>query len=213
MLPKERVVHDHRQPPWIRHEHLERYRFASRLVSGRTVVDCACGDGTGTELLARAGAGRVHGFDVSPEAVATARATTDGTQAEIELADAHALPLPDRSVDVYVSLETIEHVEHPDRFLDEVVRVLRDDGTLVCSTPNRDVYSPGTRSTRSPGTPSTSASSTATSSPPSSRADSRSSRSTGRTIGTDFGPASSGSQDAFFHGMRPYDSGSWRSSR
>src|SRR5437867_12885684 len=82
MRPKERVSHDHWQPSWLRDEHLERYRFASQFVNDRTVVDCACGDGTGTRLLAQARAKRVHPFDASPEALAMARKTLPRTHAE-----------------------------------------------------------------------------------------------------------------------------------
>ena len=37
----------------------------------------------------------------------------------------------------------IEHVAEPERVLDELRRVLRPDGLLVISTPNRDVFTPG----------------------------------------------------------------------
>jgi 2-polyprenyl-3-methyl-5-hydroxy-6-metoxy-1,4-benzoquinol methylase len=141
--PRERIEHAHWQVPWIRHEHVERYRFASRFVPGRVVVDCACGDGTGTRSLVAAGAAFVHGFDLSSDAVAAARSSEAGQCTTFTTADGLALPLPDSSIDVYVSLETIEHLADPQRFLAEVVRVLRASGLLVCSTPNRYVYSPG----------------------------------------------------------------------
>jgi SAM-dependent methyltransferase len=139
----ERVLHARWQPRWIRYEHLERYRFASRFVRDRIVVDCGCGDGTGTRLLAGAGAARVYGFDLSPEAIAIACEGGVEERVQFTLADALALPLPDASVDTYISLETIEHLESVERFLEEVVRVLASDGVFVCSTPNRYVYSPG----------------------------------------------------------------------
>jgi SAM-dependent methyltransferase len=54
--------------------------------------------------------------------------------------DAQAIPLPDRSVDLVVSFETIEHVPDPAGFVAECARVLVPDGTLIVSTPNRPVY-------------------------------------------------------------------------
>lgn len=55
--------------------------------------------------------------------------------------DAQAIPLLDRSVDLVVSFETIEHVNAPATFLSECARVLVPQGTLIVSTPNRPVYS------------------------------------------------------------------------
>ena len=49
--------------------------------------------------------------------------------------------MPDRSIDVVVSFETIEHVDAPAAFLGECARVLVPEGMLIVSTPNRPVYS------------------------------------------------------------------------
>src|SRR5262249_35339231 len=46
------------------------------------------------------------------------------------------LPIPDKSTDVVVSVEGIEHLENPHSFLREVNRVLKDDGKLILTTPN-----------------------------------------------------------------------------
>ena len=46
------------------------------------------------------------------------------------------LPLRDKSFDVVVSVEGIEHLENPHLFLREVNRVLKDDGTFILTTPN-----------------------------------------------------------------------------
>lgn len=40
--------------------------------------------------------------------------------------------------DVVVSFETIEHLERPEKFLEEVSRILKDDGLLIISTPVRE---------------------------------------------------------------------------
>ncbi len=51
--------------------------------------------------------------------------------------DADRLPqIADRSVDLIISVATIEHVLDPYRVLDELHRIARDDATLVCSVPN-----------------------------------------------------------------------------
>jgi ubiquinone/menaquinone biosynthesis C-methylase UbiE len=142
-IERERVTSSGWFPNWIRHEHLARYRFAASLAAGKEVVDCACGDGTASRLMAEGGAVRVRAFDLSEETIAEARAAHPLPNVRFEPGDATALPLADDSADLYVSLETIEHLPDVGRFLDEVLRVLRPTGTFVCSTPDRDVYSPG----------------------------------------------------------------------
>ena len=63
-----------------------------------------------------------------------------------EHGSATALPLPDASVDVVVSFETIEHLAGPDqpRMLAEIARVLSADGVLVLSAPNPVEYTQAT---------------------------------------------------------------------
>ncbi len=147
-VESERIAEDARAPTWVRNEHLARYEFAARYASGAVVVDCACGDGTCAEILAPAAA-QIHGFDISPGAVeaATRRHIAN---ASFATADARVLPLDAATADLYVSLETIEHLEDAETFLAEVVRILRRDGSLICSTPDRDVYSPGASAETTP---------------------------------------------------------------
>jgi 2-polyprenyl-3-methyl-5-hydroxy-6-metoxy-1,4-benzoquinol methylase len=51
--------------------------------------------------------------------------------------DREPIPLADRSADIAVSLETIEHLENPRAFCRELVRILRPGGWLLLSTPNQ----------------------------------------------------------------------------
>ena len=118
-------------------EHLYRYRFALPFVSGKRVLDIACGEGYGTAALLRSGAASVIGVDVSAEACAHA---TRRYGIEARVGDAQKIPLPDASVEVVVSFETIEHLTRPDLFLDECVRVLAPGGVCIVSTPNREAY-------------------------------------------------------------------------
>jgi SAM-dependent methyltransferase len=118
-------------------EHVYRYAFASRFVKGKRVLDIACGEGYGAAALQRAGAAHVIGVDVSEAACAHARQKY-GIDARQGTAD--NIPVPDKSVDVLISFETIEHVPDPLRFLDECLRVLVTGGRLVISTPNKGIY-------------------------------------------------------------------------
>jgi SAM-dependent methyltransferase len=141
-VERERVTFAGHLPPWIRHEHLARYFFAALRADHKTVVDCACGDGTCAAILASR-ALSVRGFDLSEPALQRARVSNLAANVTFETGDATALPIADSAADLYVSLETIEHLPDPEPFLADVVRILRPSGTFICSTPDRDVYSPG----------------------------------------------------------------------
>ncbi len=127
----------------IVYEHVHRYAFARRYVAGRRVLDAACGEGYGSALLAAVARG-VVGVDIDAPTIAHARATYGGV-ANLSFVEGSAtrLPLPDASVDIVVSFETIEHLEAADQapMLAEFARVLSADGLLVLSAPNRTEYS------------------------------------------------------------------------
>lgn len=131
----ERMVPEFHQGGLIYAEHLTRYQGALPLVGGLTVLDIACGSGYGTQLLASA-AEHVYGVDIRPEAVTYARERFLEPNVEFLVGDAVEIPLPDDSVDVVVTFETIEHIEDYRKFLKEVKRVLKADGVALVSTPN-----------------------------------------------------------------------------
>ena len=130
-------------PPWVRYEHLARYRFAAQFVESRIVVDCACGTGEGTVHFLQSGASQIYAFDVSESSIEEARQHCRSNSVAFQVSDALQLPLPDESADIFVSLETIEHIKDDVAFVKEIVRVLKPKGLLICSTPNREITNPG----------------------------------------------------------------------
>lgn len=124
----------------IRLEHYHRYSAIQEFVAGKAVLDIACGEGYGSAILAGRAA-RVTGADVSIEAVEHARRTYSSCGAlNFVQASATELPFPDATFDVVVSFETIEHLSEQERMVSELRRVLRTDGLLILSSPNRPVY-------------------------------------------------------------------------
>ena len=117
-------------------EHLHRYAVATSLCAGKTVLDIACGEGYGSNLLAKV-ANSVFGVDVSVAAVEHARQKYRRNNLRYLVGSAIAIPLLASSVDTVVSFETLEHLVQHEEMLDELKRVLKPDGLLIISTPDR----------------------------------------------------------------------------
>ena len=116
--------------------HLARYRFAAKHVLGRVVVDCACGTGYGSAMLADAGAAAVIGVDISEEAIAYAQAHHARDRVDFRVGDALTF-VPERPAQVWVTLETVEHLLHPARYLDRIHQQLAPGGWLIASSTSR----------------------------------------------------------------------------
>ncbi|HHX60831.1 MAG TPA: class I SAM-dependent methyltransferase, partial [Epulopiscium sp.] len=122
-------------------EHIQRYKSINKLVKDKIVLDAACGEGYGTDILSQH-AKKVYGIDISVKAIEEAKIKYINSNIEFKEASIAKLELPDDSIDVVVSFETIEHVgeEIQEEFLKEINRVLKTDGLLVISTPNKEIY-------------------------------------------------------------------------
>jgi SAM-dependent methyltransferase len=103
------------------------------------VLDIGCGTGYGTAELA-AQARQATGVDLSPAAVAHARAAYPLANIRFLPASATALPFADASFDLIAAFEVIEHLTQWRDLIAEARRVLRPDGVFLVSTPNRNYY-------------------------------------------------------------------------
>ena len=111
-----------------------RYALAVPWVrAGDTVVDCDCGPGEGTALLAAQAAGaRYIGVDADVQAIAYAQAQFRHCGAEYHVADAASLAfLPEASVDLIVALDSLGDPPRSRRLIDAFARVLKPDGRIV----------------------------------------------------------------------------------
>ena len=123
--------------PW--HELVTRQLVPIRDLSGRRVLEVACGRGGFATWLAGQGPAPIVGEDFSREAVRKGKAfaaTRDARAARWAVSDAHHLPHADQSFDTVISCETVEHLPDPRRAIREFARVLRRGGRLFLTTPN-----------------------------------------------------------------------------
>lgn len=123
-------------------EHLARYQSVLGAVKDKIVLDIASGAGYGTNLISKS-AKSVVGIDYSEEAIEYCNKLYQSSNLKFVQGDAQELPIEDSSVDVVVSLETIEHIPNPEKFVKEVKRVLKPGGQFIVSTPNDDEYIEG----------------------------------------------------------------------
>jgi 2-polyprenyl-3-methyl-5-hydroxy-6-metoxy-1,4-benzoquinol methylase len=123
---------------WFR-RHLAVYEWIAARVAGSSVIDMACGEGYGSDVLARA-ASSVVGVDANPEAYEHARLryVRPNLRFERDLVDRFS-----QAADAVVFLQTIEHVEQPGEVLEHFRSLVADApsrgpdrGVVFVSTPN-----------------------------------------------------------------------------
>jgi len=129
----------------IKPNHRNRYQFAIDMIlrdigPHAKVLDCACGVGYGTMMLAEQ-LEHAHGFDVEPEAIAAAiRAyhLPNNTFKVCDLGDpaAWAEAIAGEAFDAIVSIETIEHLQDAE---DLLARYAAQVPYLIASVPNQTV--------------------------------------------------------------------------
>ncbi len=120
-------------------EHLHRYAISQEFVKDKVVLDIACGEGYGSNLLAHS-AKFVYGIDISEKAIIHAKGKYVKTNLEFKLGSVLEIPLENETIDVVVSFETLEHLLQQNEMLSELKRVLRKDGILIISTPEKANY-------------------------------------------------------------------------
>ncbi len=120
-------------------EHLHRYALVMDFIEDKTVLDIACGNGYGSSLMSEKAA-VVYGVDIDLETIENAKKEYPKENITFLTGSADKIPLLDQSVDVVVSFETIEHHDKHDEMMSEIKRVLKKEGLLVISTPDKLYY-------------------------------------------------------------------------
>ena len=121
-------------------EHLHRYALSCELAAGKHVLDIACGEGYGTNLMAEK-ALSIVGIDIYKRAIADAKLKYLKSNILFKVGDITNIPEKDLSFDLIVCFETIEHIDNYEKALMELKRVLKHNGILLISTPNKKTYS------------------------------------------------------------------------
>ncbi len=121
-------------------EHLHRYAIVNEYIKNKVVLDIACGEGYGSNLLA-ATARFVTGVDIDNKIIAHASQKYKKDNLLFKHGSVENIPFEDAYFDVVVSFETLEHVSRHSSMLSEIKRVMKPGGLLLLSTPNKKSYS------------------------------------------------------------------------
>lgn len=108
-------------------------------VKGKKVLDIGCGSGLLGAELKKKEASEVVGVDISEPAINKARQVLD--RAIIADAQSEKLDLEEKYFDRIIIAETLEHVLYPENVINEAKRLLKDNGSIIISTPNFLIFS------------------------------------------------------------------------
>jgi len=119
--------------------HLLAYNSFLSFVENKKILDCACGVGYGTYLLAEK-ATEVIGLDNSYDAINYALDNYNRKNVRFVVGDAEKLPYKNELFDICISIETFEHLLHIHDFIKEIHRVLKPNGLFLFTTPNGETF-------------------------------------------------------------------------
>jgi ubiquinone/menaquinone biosynthesis C-methylase UbiE len=120
--------------PWYESVH----RRLEPISTGR-LLEVGCGRGQFAIWLAKKKRSlQIIGLDFSDMAVSLARQRAAAEQVGVEFVqgDAQALPYADKSFDIVISCECMEHVPSPSKMALEIARVLKPGGRFLLTTEN-----------------------------------------------------------------------------
>jgi len=111
----------------------------SQLFKGGKVVDFGCGQGTLLHILSELPMRlELSACDLSP--VLAGNTQKRVPEADVRVADIEALPFNNDYFDAAFATEVMEHLGTPSKALGEIIRVLKPEGWLLVSLPNRDWF-------------------------------------------------------------------------
>lgn len=136
------LKHKMRTPDWKKRTDLPtpvRFNFFDRYIKENDkVLDCGCYDGYMLHQLSTFKYIRISGVDISLKAIEKAKENLVGIEhVDLEHCPIEEMPYKDNFFDVVICSQTLEHLKEPIVALKEMMRVLKDDGKLIVSIPNR----------------------------------------------------------------------------
>ena len=111
----------------------EMYELIRPVVKAKTVLELATGTGLIAKHIANAAA-HIEATDASPEMIAEAKRDNRSAKLYFSVQDMFCLPYAGESFDVVIVSNALHIVPQPEKALQEIKRVLKDDGVLIAPT-------------------------------------------------------------------------------
>ena len=111
----------------------EMYALLQPVVKAKTVLELASGTGLIAKHIVNAAA-HIEATDASAEMIAEAKRDTHSAKLHFSVQDMFRLPYAEESFDVVIVSNALHIVPQPEKALQEIKRVLKDDGTLIAPT-------------------------------------------------------------------------------
>lgn len=140
-MPSERQEYNSNSPWWGEHIH-RYYETLKHITGGIKILDLACGNGFGSEILSNEGKNVVIGADINEEAIKECKKNFPYKNLTFEIIDGTNMPYENETFGLVTSFETIEHTKDYEKMLKEFFRVLKPKGICIISTPNIKINSP-----------------------------------------------------------------------
>ena len=111
----------------------EIYELIRPVVRHKTVLELAAGTGLIAKHIVNA-AEHIEATDASPEMIAEAKRDNRSAKLHFSVQDMFRLPYADKSFDAVIVSNALHIVPQQEKALQEIKRVLKDDGVLIAPT-------------------------------------------------------------------------------
>ena len=111
----------------------EMYALIRPIVRHKTVLELATGTGLIAKNIVNAAA-HIEATDASAEMILEAKRDNRSAKLHFSVQDMFRLPYAEESFDVVIVSNALHIVPQPEKALQEIKRVLKDDGTLIAPT-------------------------------------------------------------------------------
>ncbi len=111
----------------------EMYELIRPVVRHKTVLELATGTGSIAKHIVNAAA-HIEATDASAEMIAEAKRDNRSAKLHFSVQDMFCLPYANQSFNVVIVSNALHIVPQPEKALQEIKRVLKDDGALIAPT-------------------------------------------------------------------------------